>query len=199
MARRSEHTKEELLQLIIDETRNLIASEGVSEFSIRNLSNAIGYTPGTIYQHFSSKHDLILEINMRTFDLLAEAMNAAKDLGAADKNLHNYAQIYSDFVYKNQNLWLAIFEYSTAGEAEIPREYYSKIEQLICLIEHEIDALTNRDVLYVENEARLLWASVHSLCTLRVSGKLNMIFRQPFDQMIERMVDVHLTAILSEN
>ena len=48
--------------LIISEAANLLQSEGYFGLSLDKLAQAIGYSKGTIYQHFGTKEDIILAI-----------------------------------------------------------------------------------------------------------------------------------------
>ena len=47
--------KTERQQQIIEESINVIHSEGIQGFTIKNLSKAIGLSEAAIYRHFKSK------------------------------------------------------------------------------------------------------------------------------------------------
>ena len=48
MARRNDHSKEELQSMAIDATRSLISQAGYEGVSARKVANSIGYTVGTL-------------------------------------------------------------------------------------------------------------------------------------------------------
>ena len=75
MARRSDHTREELRRMALDAARAIIESDGLRALSTRRLAKAIGYTPGTLYQLFEDLDDLIIEVNVETLDALHAALS----------------------------------------------------------------------------------------------------------------------------
>ena len=68
MARRSDHTREELRELLVREGHALMAETGFARFSGREVAKRAGYTVGTIYNIFGSLDGLLLAINTRTFE-----------------------------------------------------------------------------------------------------------------------------------
>ncbi len=50
---------------ILDVARDLIAAEGYGGLSMDRIAEAIAYSKGTVYQHFASKEDVMLELSLR--------------------------------------------------------------------------------------------------------------------------------------
>ena len=48
MARRNQHSREELQALAIDAVRELVAEHGLAKLSVRKVAEKIRYTPGKI-------------------------------------------------------------------------------------------------------------------------------------------------------
>ena len=59
MARRSDHSRDELKALILDCAREIAEEEGLRGLTARRIATEIGYAPGTIYNLFSNLDDLI--------------------------------------------------------------------------------------------------------------------------------------------
>ncbi len=72
MGRRSDHSREQLEELILAEGHALMAETGYARFSAREVAKRVGYSIGTIYNVFGSLDALLLAINSRTFVLWAE-------------------------------------------------------------------------------------------------------------------------------
>ena len=70
MARRSDHSPQELRAMIIDAAERLVAQGGTAAANAREIAAAIGYTPGTIYNHFANLDDLIRHVTARTVDAI---------------------------------------------------------------------------------------------------------------------------------
>ena len=59
MARRSDHSRSELSEIIVEEGHSLMAQSGFAAFSAREVARRIGYSVGTIYNVFDSLDHLI--------------------------------------------------------------------------------------------------------------------------------------------
>ena len=80
MARRNQHSREELQALAIDAVRELVAEHGLAKLSVRKVAEKIRYTPGMLYHVFANLDDLILHANAATLDTLLADMKASADL-----------------------------------------------------------------------------------------------------------------------
>jgi AcrR family transcriptional regulator len=62
MSKRKRLSKEERRKQIIEHASNLVAQKGFRSTSIRSIAKAADINEALIYQHFSSKDDLLIEI-----------------------------------------------------------------------------------------------------------------------------------------
>src|SRR5258708_22005937 len=84
MGRRSDHSREQLEELILAEGHQLMAETGYARFSAREVAKRIGYSIGTIYNVFDSLDALLLAINSRTFVLWADWLRAKLAVAGQD-------------------------------------------------------------------------------------------------------------------
>lgn len=54
MGRRSDHSRDQLRTMIVEEGHRQIAEVGFAKFSAREVAKAIGYSIGTLYNVFGS-------------------------------------------------------------------------------------------------------------------------------------------------
>src|SRR3954454_23419867 len=66
MARRSDHSRAELEDLIVSEGHRQMEAVGFARFSAREVAKQIGYSIGTLYNVFGNYDRLVLAINART-------------------------------------------------------------------------------------------------------------------------------------
>ncbi len=59
---RKERQLREREELILDRAREMLAEKGYLGLKLDELAEAVEYSKGTLYQHFSSKEDMILAI-----------------------------------------------------------------------------------------------------------------------------------------
>jgi AcrR family transcriptional regulator len=55
-------------EAILAEARRLLAAEGVTAFSVRELAKALGIVPGTIQARFGNKHELLAALYLQRID-----------------------------------------------------------------------------------------------------------------------------------
>ena len=71
MGRRSIHTPDELRELIIAATTEIVEQDGLEGLSAREIAKRVGYSPGTLYNVFENLDDLLFIIEARLLDELA--------------------------------------------------------------------------------------------------------------------------------
>lgn len=76
---RRQREREELRRAILDTAREIAAAEGWSAVTIRRVAEKIEYSPPVIYEHFSSKEQIVVELMRRGFREMLGGMRAARD------------------------------------------------------------------------------------------------------------------------
>ena len=74
MARRSEHSREQLTEMILNAAQQIVINDGFAGLSARKIATDIGYTVGTLYIVFDNLDDIILHINARTLDEMRQRL-----------------------------------------------------------------------------------------------------------------------------
>lgn len=183
MARRSEHTREELTQMAVDSGVALIKGRGFQNFSARAVAADMGYTVGTLYHLFNNLDTFILHINAQTLDKWLARFKKLKP-GRPEMRARAFAQSYYGFARDNYNLWTALFEHKMKPE-EIPDWYKPKMIQMFAAFEETILPHAENDSKKASKLAKTLWASVHGICVLSLAGKLAQVDADPAEKMID--------------
>ncbi|MFZ4762122.1 MAG: TetR/AcrR family transcriptional regulator [Alphaproteobacteria bacterium] len=194
MARRSDHSRDELVQLIIDTGHELISEQGIKNFSARAVANKIGYSVGTLYHVFGSYDHLMTHINAKTLDHWYEAMMAAL---AQEDNLsliHRLARFYLQYSEQHQQSWLGLFEYHASPDYEIPLWYQEKLQRFFQQLETAI-APNLQDEASIKQTAKILWAGIHGITILALSGKLAITGASSPEAMAFALVEGYLAGV----
>ena len=133
MARRSEHSREELENLLLQQACLIVGAHGFEGLTARKLADAIGYTPGTIYNVFHSMDELYLRINGETLDTLYGILSAPECSDPARSPVENMkfmAAQYKIFCNNYRPYWLMLFEHRLSGGKDVPLWFAEKIEKL---------------------------------------------------------------------
>lgn len=192
MARRADHTRAELKELATNAGWEMIQSQGLAEFSARKVAGAIGYTIGTIYNVFGTHENLILTINGKTLDHWFAAMEEAMEGVKPAKAIHALAAFYIDYSHENRNLWLALFADSKASPEELPEWYHAKMNRFFTYLERSIVGATDSSAVKARRDAQVLWAAIHGICVLSLSGKLELVGTETPQVLAKSFIDTYL-------
>jgi len=77
--KRRERQKAETRQAILDAASELFLEHGYENFSLRQVAEQIGYSPGTIYLYFSNKDALLFTLADEGFERFGQMLQEAVD------------------------------------------------------------------------------------------------------------------------
>lgn len=194
MARRKDHTRDELKSLILDAAWQIIATEGLPALTARRVGQVVGYAPGTIYNVFASMEEVVLHLNGRTMDLLYSALapDPAAPPSSLPDQLIRMALAYVRFAETNRPHWLTLFATDLSHHKPIEDWYSAKIEAVFSPLESLLKDAENSALRRLD--ARILWSSVHGLTYLALTGKLPDDGSSSLEDKIRRLVDIYVSA-----
>lgn len=194
MARRKDHTRDELREMSIDVASRIIEEQGLRKLSIRNIAGAIGYSSGTLYQVFRNLDALIIEVHVRTLDDLYIALAAIKHRSDPGDTLLELAHCYSNFARSNKNRWNALFEHALPLGEDLPEHYDQAVRKLIGLAANILEPLVGEGrTVEAQHEAHVLWASLYGIVSLETSNKLSR-FEKP-ETFVASLVENYITGL----
>ncbi|KJV07175.1 TetR/AcrR family transcriptional regulator [Methylocucumis oryzae] len=175
MARRSEHSQEQIREMVLSAAEKIVVERGFDGLTMRRIAGRIGYTVGSIYMVFQNMADLVLHINALTLDQMAEQLKHAV-LTDEETYLELYAKTYLHYAHNNLNRWRLIFEFRLPDEAEVPTWYQAKVDAIFKHVEEQFTALSEHASEDEKRQAaRTLWAGVHGVCSLSLNGTLGTV------------------------
>jgi AcrR family transcriptional regulator len=115
MARRSDHSREEIREMALVAAEQIVVDKGFEGLSARKVASVIGYTVGTLYLVFDNIDDLILQINARTLDRLYDRMAQTRTSASDPRDyLLRLGQVYIRFADEDPHRWAMIFEHRSS-------------------------------------------------------------------------------------
>jgi AcrR family transcriptional regulator len=196
MGRRSVHTAEELRELILDASTELIQGAGFTGLSAREIARRIDYSPGTLYNVFENLDELVLTIEGRLLDKLSEALAQVPKTGDPRERVHRLAETYLEFTEQNPKLWNLLFEHHLPAGVTAPSWYQEKLETLMRELEQALGPLMNgSDQQDLQRSARVLWAGVHGITSLSTTDKLPVISKETARGLLDDLVGTYLKGL----
>ena len=175
MGRRSDHSREELAELIIAEGHAHMAEAGFARFSAREVAKRIGYSIGTLYNVFGTHDRLLVAINTRTFSLWADHLRNALETGGDDR-IAALVEAYFSFARDNRNAWMAIYDHRLPPDVPMPVEESEQRSVLTEIVVREVTAaLPDHAAAAAPRLARSLIATVHGHCLFALNGSFALM------------------------
>ena len=176
MARRSDHSREEIREMALTAAEEIITSQGYQMLSARKVAGAIGYTVGTLYLVFENLDDLILQVNGRTLDRLHQQILADQEqCNDPEACLLQLGHTYIAFADTESNAWKTIFEHRLSDDHQAPDWYREKVARMFALVEERLELLPGqRNPQEIAEAARAIWGGVHGICILAINQTLGV-------------------------
>lgn len=176
MARRSDHSREEIRDMALAAAESIVTEQGASGLTARKVASEIGYTVGTLYLVFQNQDDLILQLNARALDELFKKMQKTMNNCPAPLDcILKLGHTYIDYASKHSNRWGLIYEHRPSGDTDIPDWYRDKVAMNLGLVEVPLRELApDQSPKDIHQAARALWSGVHGICILSLTEKLDV-------------------------
>lgn len=196
MGRRSIHTPDELRELIIEATTEIVEQAGLEGLSAREIAKRVGYSPGTLYNVFENLDDLLLIIEARLLDDLAGRLASRDDGGAPAERLRALVDTYFVFTQERPKLWNLLNEHRMPAGREVPEWYHEKVQRLLAPLEEALTPLlVETDPSARKRHARTLWASVHGITSLSTADKLSQVTAHTGRSLVDDLVSTYLAGL----
>jgi len=196
MARRSDHSREELYDMAMMAARTIVQQDGMRALTARSIAAAIGYSPGTLYNLFENLDELALHVNAATLDALHHAVAQDGLTGDPEVDLSRMLDRYLGFLEENPALWTAVFDHRRSPGTDLPAWYRERIQKLMGLVEDALAPLfTTTEVAERRETAATLWSSLHGICTLGQDGRLTLVSPRSAPQMAQSLIANYLAGL----
>ena len=157
--------EQELVDLVLQEAQALVEAEGFRALTARRLAEAVGYSPGTLYNHFANLDAIVMHVNGRTLELLDQSLARTRLSGDAQADTLALSMAYFAFIESHPRLWEQLFEYRLGEGCEIPDWFTGKIRQLLRRLETVLAPLFDpSQVEPLEEAVQVLWLVRWPVC-----------------------------------
>lgn len=199
MRRRSACGRRRLRELILDAAERQIETGGVGCVSARETAKRIGYSPGNIYNVFEDLDDVVLHVEGRVLDDLAEHLSSVDPEADAENNILALSHACLEFALRRPNIWRLLFEHRLPDNKKIPAWYREKSDELRRQIEMAIAPLLPDGNRYSSSQAALvLWAGIYGIISFSTTGKLVSITADCARAMIDDFVIKFLVGLKAD-
>ncbi len=196
MGRRSDHSRDELQQLIVNATLSLVSEHGAERVTARKIAEAVGYTPGMLYSVFINLQDIFLHVNQIGLKTLYyKCDHAIEHSLTPDAAIKHMGLAYLTFAAEHTHQFDLMFARAeTTPEMTAPILKH-QIHALFDLVEKQLQMLapTATDS-QLTLAARALWSGVHGVAALRLSNQLYLDETNADREIVDLLVNNFLLS-----
>lgn len=194
--RRQEHTREEMADLVAAAAEEIGVRDGLAGITMRRLAAAVGYAPNSIYHSVGDMDQVILRLNARTLARLHRSLRRRlRDGQLPEDAALAIADGYMAFVGQNHRLWSILTEYTLKGDAPLPDWYRAALSRPLALVEEALAPLF-ADPSDRRRSVAALWASLHGIAALSLSGKLGLVTADDAPDLARLLVRRYLAGTM---
>ncbi|WBU64988.1 TetR/AcrR family transcriptional regulator [Paracoccus aerodenitrificans] len=191
-------TRAQLREQTLAAARTIILEDGPEALTARRLAQAVGYTPGTIYNLFDSLPHVLWEVNRAHFERIASLFSNLPD-GDPETRLRTLATRYLDLVEAEPTLFRALFDGPRRSE-EFPDWYLNAISTLLDQTAAELISLAPYlSKRIARREATMIYAGVQGIASLRSSRRLELLTRETATDLADCLLQRVLRDLRKQN
>jgi AcrR family transcriptional regulator len=171
---RIQRLKEETRVSILDASLQIVKEEGWQALSMRKIADVIEYTAPIIYEYFSNKEAILLELTRKGFLILSNDLREAKSKHRLPaKQLEAMWFAYWNFAFANKELYQGMFGVQTncscdlinnLSESETP---YTLFREVIGELMH----IGDLDSDLICTQYYTFWSVVHGLISINILSR----------------------------
>lgn len=184
--------KEDTRTNILDAALGIVKQEGWPALSMRKIADVIEYTAPIIYEYFSNKEAIVLELTKKGFLILTQQLKTAKERHRLPaKQLEAMWLAYWDFAFSETQLYQVMFGVDvnccelakTMPESEAPADMISEV--IIALMSPVVP--TEDDVC---TKYYTFWSVIHGLISI------NIVRRGRSDEINQEVLKIAIGGII---
>jgi len=177
ISERKEREKGEKKELIRAAAMKMFLEDGYAKTSIRNIADAIEYSPGTIYLYYKDKDELLYEVQADAYQQLLAVFRVHATSEDPVEKLRQLGRTYINFGLENPELYDLMFIIrapTNVDETTHKDNGGAAYDYLTDVMKKCIDQDLIR-MKSVELGSLQLWSMVHGLVSLNLRCRLKVI------------------------
>jgi AcrR family transcriptional regulator len=173
---RKEREREEMRKLILDAAQTLFLANGYEKVSLRNIADAIEYSPATIYLYFKDKNELLFALHQRGFVKMVQEFQPLQLINDPFEKLVEMGRAYIRFAVENPELFDLMF-IMNAPMDKLDKEDWVEGDQAFGLLMQVVQECMDTGIFKkhnVQSTAMMIWSSIHGYTALFLRKRLGM-------------------------
>ena len=176
-------------ELILQAARKVFLTKGYEKTSIRNIADAIEYSPATIYLYYKDKNELLFSLHEEAFRKMMKELSVVTSISDPFARLVEMGHQYIHYAVENPEFYDLMFIMEAPMETlacrdELWEDGMKSFGLLMKVIEECVQAGYFKATTDLETTALTIWSYMHGLVTIYLKKRMNMFSD---DREMERM------------
>ena len=172
---RKERDKAVMRDMILQSAHKLFIDRGFEEVSIRNIAEAIEYSPATIYLYFKDKNDIFYALHTEAFKKFNAYMSDLFNVADPFDRLIGMGERYVQFTHDHAQYYEIMFIMDNPMECDENSEKWEEGIKALTAVESLIIACQQAGR-FKDQDPRVLafsiWSYMHGMCSLSLRKRL---------------------------
>lgn len=186
---RKERDRQEMRENILQSAHQLFVDKGFDDVSIRNIAEAIEYSPATIYLYFKDKNEIFYALHGEAFKKFNEFMTELAVIKEPFKRLIKMGEKYMEFTFKFPKYYDIMFIMQAPMDSVKNCDEWKEGETAHCQLENLVKECQQHG--YFKNKeyktlSFLIWSTMHGMCSLALRDRLKIYEESERAKMIDK-------------
>lgn len=162
-------------KLIIDTATRLFIEQGFDKTSMRNIAEAIEYSPATIYLYFKDKSELFNAIHVQGFQMFFEYLSKVMVIEDPMDRMDMLGRQYITFAVENPGYYDLMFIMREPMNSEKNEDAWSQGETSHSVLTDTVAECIKQGY-FKEQSAEvisfMIWSQVHGICSMMIRERM---------------------------
>ncbi|KER10883.1 MAG: hypothetical protein HY22_01500 [[Candidatus Thermochlorobacteriaceae] bacterium GBChlB] len=184
---RRQREKEEIRRRILDASMHLFTQQGYESVTIRNIADAIEYTPGAIYSYFKDKDEILYALHLEAFEKFYDAKKVVLSIVNPAERLFALGDAYMKFATENQEYYDLMFITNATGKKIQEMDSWHVGYRSFDLLRYCVKDCMDKGYLAkgdVDAVSLAIWSMVHGTASLLIRKRLLMFPEEQLPHLI---------------
>jgi len=172
---RKERDKAEMREMILQSAHKLFIDRGFEEVSIRNIAEAIEYSPATIYLYFKDKNEIFYALHNEAFKRFNAVMAELANIPDPFDRLIGMGEKYIHFAVEHPKYYEIMFIMDSPMDCDENREEWEEGNRALAGLEQLLVGCQQMGR-FKDQDSRVLafsiWSFMHGMVSLSLRKRL---------------------------
>jgi AcrR family transcriptional regulator len=173
---------------ILDAARSIVVRQGFDALSMRKLADVVGYSPASLYLHFSGRDAIAHALGAEGHARLLTALHSCDSMLEDLERVKSMAHVYIEFGRAHPEVYRLIYMHSADYTEAIFDDAAASGETALSVFTAALAPLTPFD-----HAAETLWTALHGIVSLSLTA--SKYLSTPADVLIDSTLDLCLSVV----